>query len=191
MTAARLLRSARWGARLSQRELSASSEVAEATLSRIENDRRQPSVDLLERLLSRTQHSIVLVPTVRKDAATIGAIISEALDADDIRTAYRQLIQLADNLAEVHGALRVGLTLAEPPPFAEPGWGAALAAIAAYRLDEADLPHAEWIDAPSRFLAAPWQPPTGGIRTRVDASRVPEEFARRNVLIEAETLVSA
>ncbi|PPG86497.1 Cro/Cl family transcriptional regulator [Rathayibacter rathayi] len=191
MTAARLLRSARRGAHLSQCELSEASDVAEATLSRIENARRQPSVDLLERLLSHTQHSIVLVPTIRKDAATIGAVISDALNRDDVRTAYRQLIQLADNLADVHSALRVGLTLAEPPPFADPGWGAALAAVAAYRLDEEGLPRAEWIDDASRFLPAPWQPPTGTVRTRVDATRVPAEFARRNVLIEAETLVSA
>lgn len=125
------------------------------------------------------------------DVATIADAVRIALRDSDEAAAYRLLIQEADNLAAVDGALRVGLSLAEPASTGDARWDAAIAAIAAWRLDERDLPRAPWIDADSRLIDVPWQPPDGSsVHIPADLSGVPDTLLRRNILIENSTLRS-
>ena len=71
MDSARLLRSARRAARLSQRDLARRTGVPQPLISAVENGRRQPGADLLLRLVRATGHDLQLRDTVAgsRDAA--------------------------------------------------------------------------------------------------------------------------
>ncbi|NQX25969.1 helix-turn-helix transcriptional regulator [Microbacteriaceae bacterium VKM Ac-2854] len=190
MTASVLLRAARCASGSSQSRLSELSGVANSSLSLFEHGHRIPTTATLERVLRSARHSLIAIPTALPDVAAIAEAIRSALQAVDDATAFRLLIQEADNLAAVDGALRVGLSLSEPAPTGDRRWDAAIAAIAAWRLDESGLPRASWIDGESRRLDAPWQPPSGSIHIPVDPGDVPDTLLRRNILIESSTLRS-
>lgn len=190
MTASVLLRAARSASGSSQSQLSELSGVANSSLSLFEHGHRVPTTATLEKVLRSARHSLIAIPTVLPDVAAIADAIRSALREADDASAFRLLIQEADNLGAVDGALRVGLSLSEPAPTGDHRWDAAIAAIAAWRLDESALPHASWIDGESRRLDAPWQPPDGSIHIPVDSDDVPDALLRRNILIENSTLRS-
>ena len=132
MTATILARSARAASGLSQTELALRSGVAGSSLSLIEHGKREPTVATLEALVHSTGRTLVTIPTLRADAASIAAQISAVLQSGSIVPsttlagrplvnshedwAFRCFIQLADNLAGEIGATRVGLSLTEPAP---------------------------------------------------------------------------
>ncbi|NQX12589.1 helix-turn-helix transcriptional regulator [Microbacteriaceae bacterium VKM Ac-2855] len=190
MTAAALIRAARLARGLSQTDLAQLSGVAGSTLSLFEHGRRSPTAATLAKVLQSARHTLIAIPTVLPDVASIADAIRTAVRDLDESLAFRLLVQEADNLAAVDGALRVGLTLAEPGTTGDRRWDAAIAAIAAWRLDESGLPRAAWIDAQSRLLSEPWQPPDGSLRIAADPDHVPFELRRRNILIESSTLRS-
>jgi len=191
MTAGVLARSARAASGLTQIELASRSGIAGSSLSLIEHGKREPTVATLDALLRATRHSVVTIPTVRSDAARIASEIADALANSDDAKAYRRFLQLADNLAAEVGATRVGLTLTEPSPTGSEGWDLAIAALCEYRLKAHRLPIPKWIIARRGSPALTWEPRTSDYKIPVDARKVPREFLRRGILIEAETLESA
>lgn len=186
MTATILARSARASSGLSQIELALLSGIAGSSLSLIESGKREPTVATLEVLLRATRHSVVTIPTVRSDAAHIGAEISALLGVDAYG-AFRLFIQLADNLAAEHGATRVNT---EPAPTGSLHWDAAIAALCEYRLAADALPVPEWINTRPGNPDESWAPPTSDYEIPVDQAQVPPEFLSRGILIEAATLES-
>lgn len=218
MTATIFARAARAASGLSQSELALRSGIAGSSLSLIEHGKRNPTVATLEALLSKTQHILVTIPTVRADvariadqirvvladASTTDAVLADAVlvntalvdtafgsaDVANTAHAFRRFIQLADNLAAEAGATRVGLTLTEPAPTGSAHWDAAIAALCEYRLNADALPVPEWITARVGSPDEPWQPKTTRCNILADQVEVPPEFLRRGILIEATTLVS-
>ena len=190
MTAGVLARSARAASGLTQIELASRSGIAGSSLSLIEHGKREPTVATLDALLRATRHSVVTIPTVRSDAARIASEIATALDDSDDATAYRRFLQLADNLAAEVGATRVGLTLTEPSPTGSKEWDLAIAALCEHRLKAHRLPIPKWITARKGSPTLMWEPRISDYKIPVDARKVPREFLRRGILIEAETLES-
>jgi transcriptional regulator with XRE-family HTH domain len=194
MTATILARSARAASGLSQSELAQRSGIASSSLSLIEHGKREPTVATLELLLHGTRHTVVTIPTLRSDAASIAFEISIALadSGDEARdaVAFRRFLQLADNLEAEHGATRVGLTLTEPAPTGSTAWDTAIAALCEYRLVAESLPVPEWINRRTGNPAAPWTPRTSDYEIPVDLTQVPREFGSRGILVEAATLES-
>ena len=68
----------------------------------------------------------------------------------------RHFIQLNDDLVAEHGSTRFALTISEPPTTGSKRWDAALAALAAYRLADEQLPSPGWVTDPSRRLGKSW-----------------------------------
>lgn len=190
MTAGILARSARAASGLTQIELANRSGIAGSSLSLIEHGKRQPTVATLDTLLRAARHTVVAIPTVRSDAARIASEIAIALVESDGLSVYRQFLQLADNLAAESGATRVGLTLTEPAPTGSEQWDAAIAALCEYRLKAGHLPVPNWIAKRIGSPTKPWAPRTSGYNIPADPTKVPEEFLRRGILIEAQTLES-
>jgi transcriptional regulator with XRE-family HTH domain len=191
MTAGVLARSARAASGLTQSELAIRSGIAGSSLSLIEHGKREPTVATLEALLRATRHTVVTVPTVRSDAARIAFEIREAITRSDDASAFRRFLQLADNLAAERGATRVGLTLTEPAPTGSEKWDAAIAGLCEYRLNADALPVPDWVTTQAGHRDNPWGPHTSDHDIPADPTRVPTEFLRRGILIEAETLESA
>lgn len=190
MTAAVLARSARAASGLTQSELAIRSGIAGSSLSLIEHGKREPTVATLDALLRATRHTVVTVPTVRSDAARIASEIGAAITNSDDASAFRRFLQLADNLAAERGATRVGLALTEPAPTGSEQWDAAIAALCEFRLKADALPVPDWVTTRAGHPDNPWAPRTSDYDIPADPTRVPNEFLRRGILIEAATLES-
>ena len=190
MAAGILARSARAASGLTQIELAKRSGIAGSSLSLIEHGKREPTVMTLDTLLRATRHTVVIIPTVRSDAARISSEIATAVTNLDNEAAYRRFLQLADNLAAESGATRVGLTLTEPAPTTSEEWDAAIAALCEYRLNSERLPVPKWITVREGLLGKQWAPQISDYKIPADLTKVPKEFLLRGILIEAETLES-
>lgn len=187
--AATLVRAARKSRRLTQEQLAGRARVDQAVVSRAERG-RDIEVRTADRLLAGTGHRLYSAPTRRDDAATAAAEIARRLSEGDRDRALRALIQLNDDLVSEHGLVRGILGLAEPETTKYPVWDAAIAAVVAWRLRDEGLPPPEWVDASQRFVPTP-----GGLEVDVadpipPDSEVPEEFAKRGVLVWRDTFAS-
>lgn len=190
MTATTLLRGARLRSRLTQSALSARSGVAQSALSQIESGERAPNWATVERILKSTGSSLVVIPTRRSDVSTVSLQIGTALAIGDTLAAVRHFIQLNDDLAAEHGAIRFALTISEPAPTGSKRWDAALAALADHRLTEEQLPLPDWVASTARSLGKAWTFGAGRYVVSVPRENVPSAFLRRGVLIDRETLES-
>lgn len=187
--ASTLIRAARKSRLLTQEQLSERAHIDQAAISRSEGG-RDADFTTIDRLLAGTGYRLYSAPTRRDDAATIAAEIRQRLREGDRDRALRALIQLNDNLVAERGLVRGVLGLAEPETTKSAVWDAALAAVVAWRLREEGLPTPDWVDARNRFVherqglgvdAADPIPPD---------SEVPEEFAKRGVLVWRDTFES-
>ncbi|MEO6200505.1 MAG: helix-turn-helix transcriptional regulator [Cryobacterium sp.] len=190
MSASTLLRAARRSSGLSQGVLAARAQTSQPNVSTIEGGTRIPTVDTLERLLSRTGHRLIAIPGGRPDAVESADRIATSLRDMRRDSAFRAFLDYSDGLAATHGVNRVVLTAAEPFPTGSPAWDAAIAAVTEFRLNEESLPKPGWIGSSDRTLPHPATPHLGVYDIEPDVANVAPEFLRRNVLIERGTLAS-
>jgi transcriptional regulator with XRE-family HTH domain len=191
MSASSIVRNARIVAGLNRKTFSARTGVAESSLSQIERGRRKPTVDTVEKLLRHTGRSLIAIPTLREDVATIAAQISDAEESGRHDIALRLFIQANDNLAAEHDCIRVALAIVEPAPIGVKHWDAALAGLVEYRLREERLPIPSWTKAAGRTLARSWTFNAGEYVVPVARADVPKPFLERRVLIDVASLASA
>ena len=133
---------------------------------------------------------MTVLPGRGTDAFTTAIEVRDALRQHRDESAYRLVIQLADDLAAVHGAERVAATVARPAPCGDVRYDAFLAGVVETRLDDEDLPHPVWLSE-TATLDTPWhvaQRTTGSARI---ADETPLPLRRRGVLIDAAELISA
>lgn len=187
--ASTLVRAARKSRRLTQDQLAERTRIDQAAVSRSERG-RDAEFSTVDRLLAGTGHRLYSAPTRRDDAATVAAEIRQRLSDGDKDRALRALIQLNDNLVAERGLVRGVLGLAEPEPTKSPVWDAALAAVVAWRLREEGLPTPDWVDAPSRFVRESRGLEVDAADPLPPDSEVPEEFAKRGVLVWRDTFAS-
>ena len=83
------------------------------------------------------------------------------------------------------------IAISPPEPTGSNQWDAALAALVAHHLVAEYLPVPDWAVSPERTLRRPWTLGEGPYTLTPSPDRVPPEFARRRVLVDADTLVSA
>ncbi|AXH36611.1 XRE family transcriptional regulator [Humibacter sp. BT305] len=187
--ASTLVRAARKSRRLTQDQLAERTRIDQAAVSRSERG-RDAEFSTIDRLLAGAGHRLYSAPTRRDDAATAAAEIRQRLRDGDKDRALRALIQLNDNLVAERGLVRGVLGLAEPETTADPVWDAALAAVVAWRLREEVLPTPDWVDAPSRFVRESRGLEVDAADPLPPESEVPEEFAKRGVLVWRDTFAS-
>jgi hypothetical protein len=114
--------------------------------------------------------------------------IARAVRANNRNAALRAFIDYSDTLRR--GADLVELSTDEPPPTGSDGWDSALAAVVDYWLRKVDVAVPAWANDSSRNSTRPETPHLGPYDLSPDLSNVPEEFLRRNILIERATLAS-
>lgn len=187
--AATLVRAARKSRGLTQQRLAERTRIDQARVSRSERG-RDAEFSTVARLLAGAGHRLYSAPTQRDDAATAAAEIRERLRTGDRERALRALLQLNDNLVAEHGLVRGVLGLAEPEPTRDRVWDAAIAGLVAWRLGEDALPAPEWVNGPTRFLAAPRGLDVDPADPVPPLSEVPEAFAQRGVLVWRDTFAS-
>ncbi|WP_417564388.1 hypothetical protein [Microbacterium sp.] len=118
--------------------------------------------------------------------------IARAEAVGNHRLAYRQFIQLADDLAAVDAVTKVLLS-AEEPDLTGTRWDDAVAALVEYRLAEAGAPVPGWVAERRGDADERWEPQRAALPLPfpADITAVPEPFLRRGVLIEENELASA
>lgn len=187
--ASTLIRSARKSQSLTQVGLAEQAHVHQSNISGIESG-RDLSVSTLEKLLRGTGHRLFALPIQRADVTEAASAIRVHLKADNTQGALRALIQLNDNLVSEHGLRRGVLGISEPEPTGNPVWDAALAGLVAWRLSEENIPLPTWVDKTRFFLPVPRSLRIDSADPVPDASDIPPEFARRGVLVWADTFES-
>ncbi len=193
MTIVDSLRRARRNAGINLRDAAQRSSVGVTNLSAIEHERRNPTTATAERVAGALGVTFVPVPVRgRTPAAISAAAIAAADDSGDHRLAYRQFIQLADDLIAVDPVTRVMLS-AEEPERTGKRWDDAVAALVEYRLTEAGAPLPAWVTRRQGNANVTWEPQrsTRPLPIRADVEKVPDPFRRRGILIEENELLSA
>jgi len=187
--ASTLIRSARKSQSLTQVGLGQQTHVHQSNISDIESG-RDLSVSTLERLLRGTGHRLFALPIQKADVTEAASAIRVHLKGGNTQGALRVLIQLNDNLVSEHGLRRGVLGICEPEPTGSQAWDAALAGLVAWRLTEENIPVPTWVDRSRFFLPLPRGLRIDSADPTPAASDIPPEFARRGVLVWADTFES-
>jgi hypothetical protein len=144
--------------------------------------------DTLAHLLRVLRHRLIAVPTERTPVAEHALAIRQFVTEDRSDLAFRVAIQLADDLAAVHGVERVVLAAAAPPPTTNARFDALVAGITEHRLDQETLPLPQWLHMDTT-LEEPWV--VSPHLTVADTEyTTPKPLRRRRVYIDASDLES-
>lgn len=92
---------------------------------------------------ARAQHLAITIGG-RAMVASTAAVLAAYISDDNLEGAYRQLIQISDDLVAVDPATAVVLAYA-PPRSAAPEWDAAIAGVTEYRLNQKGAPLPAWL----------------------------------------------
>ncbi len=122
------------------------------------------------------------------DAVDTARRIARAVRDGNRNAALRGFIDYSDTLRR--GVALVELSNAEPPRTGSEGWDSALAAVVDYWLGKAHVAVPSWVDDSSRVSTQAQTPHLGKYDLPPDLTNIPDEFLRRNVLIERSTLAS-
>ena len=187
--ASTLIRSARKSQSLTQVRLGEQAQVHQSNISDIESG-RDLSVSTLERLLRGTGHRLFALPIQKADVTEAASSIRAHLKAGKTQGALRALIQLNDNLVSEHGLRRGVLGICEPEPTGSQVWDGALAGLVAWRLSEENIPLPTWVDKSRFFLPLARNLSIDSADPIPAAANIPPEFARRGILVWADTFES-
>jgi len=186
-SAAALLQEARDAAGLSRRALARRAGVPISTVSRVEDGEVDPTLTMLQRMLSAAGRQISLglepIPKHRSLAALADAWSPSAVGPKIDWTRLRAFLdRLHSHPSEVEGAI------ATPPPRSGTLLlDVLLAAIAEKIADDAGLSRPRW-SAVIPALSSPWQPP--GTPRMIEQARrnAPPQFKDRNIWLAARDL---
>lgn len=190
MSASSLLRTARHSQGASQRALARLAHVSQPGIAAIESGAHDTTVSRLEELLAALNHQIILVPTRTRPVWVAAADIRELLESGDSRTAWREVIQLSDDLVREPPPLRLALAITRPHTAEDVRYDALIAAVVDYRLSEDALPRPAWLDDPAFTLREPWDvEPLESLR-HAARQQTPPAIARHGIFMAASELAS-
>ena len=156
MSASGILRSARTSRGISQRALAQAARVRQPGVAAVESGSEDATVSRLEHLLNELGSQLTVVPTRRRPVWAAGEAVRRALDDNDQRSAWREVIQLNDDLRGADRATCVALAIAPPGRTGDSRFDALIAAITDSALVDARLPRPEWLDEGAWILDERW-----------------------------------
>lgn len=191
MKAGDLLRTAREAARLSQRAFAAKAGVSQPAIAAVEGGAKGATVDRVANLLADLSFRIAPIPTTRPAAWEVACDIRARLADGDERTAFREVVQLSDDLVASPSDIRVALCVTPPASTGSKVYDALIAAVVEHQLDRTGLPLPSWLNEENRWtLDDPWDAePVPSLRAQARAA-TPPAFARRGVFVSRDELVS-
>jgi transcriptional regulator with XRE-family HTH domain len=190
MAAADTLRTARASRGWSQRQLADAAGTRQPRIADVESGKHDAAVDTLETWLRALGHQTTLLPTRTRPVWEAAVAVRAALEANDETLAFREVIQLADDLAHESAAIRVALSVTAPPPVGDARFDALIAAVTDYRLTSARAPRPEWIASNNYRLSEPWDVESVPA-LRADARRrTPASIRRHGVFLADSELAS-
>ena len=187
VVAAQIVRSARRGSGLSQRDLAGRARVSGSAVADVERSAHDPGSESLERLLEAAGYRLCALPTKSFPVTVWADFIYNELRSErhSQAVAYRSLIGLSDELAAATKPLRVALCVAVPGPCGDVRYDAAIAGLVEHYLLKDHLPVPDWVGQPARTLADTWY-----ASPYTDQTEVPEALLRHGVWLAEADLVS-
>lgn len=150
------LRAARAARGLTQRQLAADVGTHQPQIAAIESGARDTTVSGLERHLRALLYRLTVLPTRRRPAWEAALDVADHLREADEASAFREIVQLSDDLAQSTPDIRVALVVTPPPSTKDARFDALLAGVVDYWLEECAAPRPAWLDEPSRTLDVHW-----------------------------------
>lgn len=190
MSASRILRATRTSRGLTQRALAEAANVRQPGIAAVESGSEDATVSRLEHLLRELGTQLTVIPSSRRPVWAAGDDVRHALEDHDERRAWREVIQLNDDLRGVDHATCVALAIAPPGRTGDPRFDALIAGVTDYALADARLPRPEWLDDDSWKLDTFWDvEPIESLR--VSARRAtPPAIRRHGVYLDRAVLAS-
>ena len=143
----------------------------------------------LDGLLAFTGHRLATLPTRSRPVAEAAEAVAGWLREGNESYAFREVIQLSDDLARETGAVRVALTATPPALIGDRKWDALIAGVTAHWLQIDNLTQPKWLEDPARVSPEPWYVDDLAPREELEAD-TPPELARRRVFLAASELAS-
>jgi transcriptional regulator with XRE-family HTH domain len=156
MSASGILRSTRTSKGLSQRALAEVARVRQPGVAAVEAGSEDATVSRLEHLLNELGSRLTVLPSRRRPVWAAGEAVRLALVADNERSAWREVIQLNDDLRNVDRATCVALAIAPPGRTGDSRFDALIAAVTDSALVDARLPRPAWLNEDAWNLNEPW-----------------------------------
>jgi transcriptional regulator with XRE-family HTH domain len=182
-----LVRQARADAGLSRRSLAARAGVPTSTVSRVEDGLSDPTVSMLDRLLTAAGRRLVLEDRPRTDEPTIAALATAATTTAGgrLKIDWTRLRGFADWASRHPDELAAALAL--PPARTGTPLDAILAAFAEELADNHHLERPRWTRSVGP-LAQPWTTPGTPRMHAAATAATPEPFRRRNLVLQRAAL---
>jgi len=190
MATSTLLRSARTSQGVTQRALAASSGVHQPRIAALESATEDATVSRLEALLRQLDTQLTLIPSNLRPVWAAGADVRRALHREDYRTAWREIIQLNDDLRAADSATCVALAIAAPEPTGDHRFDALLAAVTDACLCGRRLPRPAWLDDDSRRLSEPWDVEDVPELQKAARQATPKSIRRHGIYLDPSVLAS-
>ena len=190
MSASGILRSTRTSHGLSQRALAKAARVRQPGVAAVESGSEDATVSRLEHLLNELDSRLTVLPSRRRPVWAAGEAVRRALDANDERSAWREVIQLNDDLREVDRATCVALAIAPPGRTGDSRFDALIAAVTDYALVDAQLPRPEWLDDDTWSLKEPWDVEEIPSLRKAARKATPPSIRRHGVFLDRAVLAS-
>ena len=197
---AEVLRSARDGRSLSQRELARLAGVPQPTIAEIESARREPSLSLVSRIVEAVgfELHIGLRPASRYSAVSVAQRIGRVIEGEN---ASQTLEQSEDEVLRILLSFRDAIAKAELPEFQAyvsdppnlvgvPHWDAFLAAAVEDQCASRRLPPPKWVASPQRFVKPFWYLSANSLLHDWEFETAPAAFIRHGVLAAKDELTS-
>jgi transcriptional regulator with XRE-family HTH domain len=174
---------------LSRCALAAKAGVPTSTVSRIEDEQSDPTISMLERLLSAAGTRVVIDVLPRDDKPTI-AQLATAVERRDgrLKIDWTRLRGFADWAAQYPDALTEAI--ADPPVRTGTPLDAILAAFAEQLAIEHRVARPRWTRAVGA-LPDQWSPPATPRMRAAAETTTPEPFRRRNLILAKSALFRA
>jgi len=188
MSAASFLRTARTSRGMSQRALAQRANVRQPGIADIESGAHDTTLSRLEELLAALQYRLTPIPTTSRGVWEVAYAVAAAVLASDEANAWRQVIQLADDLAREPAATRIALTVTPPPSTGSARYDALIAGLTEYRLR--GLPCPAWVNDSRYSLADEWDVETLPSLREAARNATPEEFSRHGIYLDPRELES-
>lgn len=190
MSASAILRSTRTSRGLSQRELARVARVRQPGVAAVESGSEDATVNRLEHLLNQLGSQLTVLPTRRRPVWAAGDDVRRALAAGDERSAWREVIQLNDDLRGTDRATCVALAIAPPGRTGDCRFDALIAAITDAALVDAQLPRPEWLDDPAWTLDEPWDVERVPSLQEIARTATPAAVRRHGIYLDRSVLLS-
>lgn len=190
MLASGILRSTRTSHGLSQRALARAARVRQPGVAAVESGSEDATVSRLEHLLNELGSQLTVLPSRRRPVWAAGEAVRRALDANDERWAWREVIQLNDDLREADRATCVALAIAPPGRTGDSRFDALIAAVTDSALVDARLPRPEWLDEEAWSLNDPWDVEEIPSLRQAARKATPSAIRRHGIFLDRAVLAS-